>query len=47
VQAITIRELLRGVRPKLPLPLLPYIQASRVPARDAQAGFSDLAAGHS
>jgi hypothetical protein len=43
VQVITIAELLRDVRPKMPLLLLPYVQASRAPARDVQAGFDDVA----
>jgi DNA methylase/Restriction endonuclease len=34
VQVITISELLRGVRPKTPLLLLPYIQASRATPQD-------------
>jgi hypothetical protein len=33
IQVITISELLRGVRPKTPLLMLPYIQAARVAAR--------------
>ena len=42
VQVITIAELLRDVRPKMPLLLLPYVQASRAP-RGHQAGFDDVA----
>jgi DNA modification methylase len=45
VQVITIKELLRGVRPKMPPPLLPYIQAAKAQAPSAQLGFDDLATG--
>jgi len=44
VQVITIADLLRGVRPKLPLLLLPYVQAARAPATSAQLGWDDLTA---
>jgi hypothetical protein len=43
-QVITVDELLRGKRPKMPQMLLPYIQASRAPAQSAQLGFDDLPA---
>ena len=44
VQVITIKQLLAGARPKMPPPLLPYIQAARARAPSTQPSFDDLAA---
>jgi DNA modification methylase len=44
IQVITIRDLLEGKRPKMPTLMLPYIQAAKAPATQAQRSFDDLAA---
>lgn len=44
IQVITIKELLKGGRPKMPTLMLPYIQARQAPASGAQAAFDDLVA---
>ena len=43
-QVLTIRELLSGNRPKMPPPMLPYIQAARAIKQPNQPGFDDLIA---
>lgn len=43
-QVLTIRELLSGKRPKMPPPMLPYIQAARAMKQPEQPGFDELMA---
>jgi hypothetical protein len=42
VQVIAVHDLLRGVRPKMPLTLVPYIQASRRKLRTQDESMFDV-----
>jgi site-specific DNA-methyltransferase (adenine-specific) len=45
VQVITVKQLLAGVRPKMPTAMLPYIQAARATPKSQQLDFDNLDAG--